>query len=658
MKNKLIALAVLGTAMLSSCVQEKSFDNITVGENEIAFVIGGSSTRSAEVMPVVTPGASIELCKTDNGEAIYLEETIEEMNASPATRGIPAYNTNLGKLYETMGVYAGGNFGDKNFERWDQYENPVDAPELGWRYRYNYSASPWPDKDTQVDFNFRMPATMNGVAFDATSHYTVFDYTTPAAATDQQDILFAHTKLSKREHDTYLPKGAPVLMYHALTGVKFRNGHVNGSDTKTIIKKVEIFGLKDKGHCVVTSDDNNVVTFTWTGQEKTRDSFSQVYSNPEYVVSAGAANPDGTVDFTNPTPTDTEDENYIAPGQPGYVADYSGTSWVSAAADHNLNDGDGSLTFWFVPQEITDEVTMKVTFVVKTPFTPNGNGADVANLSGTDITLTLNFGKELNAQYKTASDKVFWGPGQLRTYSLKPLDVDVDIEDTMTGLVKSNVKIANTGNVPEYVRVLLLGNWYGWETEAEWNAWKNAATEEAKAEHEPSILVGYKYQTQAAADAADEDFYTMVDPWYRGGYDHDGDGTYVDPYGYFDNTFTLGAPQSGNKWIDASGGFYYPDPIGPGTKLNAETEALFRSYTITTIPDIYIATPTSNVRVKAKGVHLVLTVSVQAIGAMDKDGNEKGWLEAWYEATGNKKLNPADHPEWAHTTSSGSGSGE
>ena len=645
MKNKLIALAVLGTAMLSSCVQEKSFDNITVGENEIAFVIGGSSTRSAEVMPVVTPGASIELCKTDNGEAIFLEETIEDMNASPATRGIPAYNTNLGKLYETMGVYAGGNFGDKNFERWDQYENPVDAPELGWRYRYNYSASPWPDKDTQVDFNFRMPATMNGVAFDATSHYTVFDYTTPAAATDQQDILFAHTKLNKRTHDTYLPNGAPVLMYHALTGVKFRNGHVNGSDTKTIIKKVEIFGLKDKGHCVVTSDDNNVVTFTWTGQKKTLDSFSQEYSNPEYVVSAGAANPDGTVDYTNPG---TEENP-----NPNYNPDLYGTSWTAAAADHNLNDKDGSLTFWFVPQEITDEVTMKVTFVVKTPFTPNGNGADVANLSGTDITLTLNFGKELNAQYKTASDKVFWGPGQLRTYSLKPLDVDVDIEDTMQGLVKSNVKIANTGNVPEYVRVLLLGNWYGWETQAEWDAWKSATTEEAKAEHEPSILVGY---TTDGSETPRQD--VMVDPWYRGGYDHDGDGTYVDPYGYFDNTFTLGAPQSGNKWIDASGGFYYPYPIGPGTKLTAETEALFRRYTITTIPDIYIATPTSNVRVKAKGVHLVLTVSVQAIGALDKDGNEKGWLEAWYEATGNKKLNPADHPEWAHNSSSGSGSGE
>lgn len=646
MKNHLIAWAVLGTAVLSSCVQEKSFENITVGENEIAFVIGGSATRSAEQAPLAIPGASIELCRTENGEAIYLEETIQDLNPSPATRGIPAYNTNLGKLYETMGVYAAGNFGDKEFEKWDQYENPVDRPELGWRYRYNYSSSPWPDKGTPVDFNFRMPATMNGVTFDAASHYTEFDYTSPAAATNQQDILFAHTSLSKEQHDTYLPNGAPVLMYHALSGVKFRNGHANNSDTKTVIKKVEIFGLKDKGHCVVTAGENDQITFTWTGQQKTRDSFSQEYTNPTYSVDAGAANLDGTVDYTDPT---TNPDLYGTSWTNGTEAD----AMLKSGADHNLNDKDGSLTFWFVPQEITDAITMKVTFVVKTPFTPNGNGADVANLSGTDITLTLNFGKELNAQYKTASDNVFWGPGQLRTYTLKPLDVDVDIEDTMQGLVKSNVKIANTGNVPEYVRVLLLGNWYGWETEAEWNAWKNATTEEEKEEHEPSILVGY---TTDGSETPRQD--VMVDPWYRGGYDHDGDGTYVDPYGYFDSTFTLGEPQTGNKWIDASGGFYYPYPIGPGTKLTAETEALFRSYTITSIPDIYIATPTSNVRVKAKGVHLVLTVSVQAIGAMDKDGNEKGWLEAWYEATGNRKLNPADHPEWAHNSGSGSGSGD
>ena len=35
------------------------------------------------------------------------------------------------------------------------------------------------------------------------------------------------------------------MMYHALSAVKFRNGHANNSDTKTIIKKVEIIGLKD-----------------------------------------------------------------------------------------------------------------------------------------------------------------------------------------------------------------------------------------------------------------------------------------------------------------------------------------------------------------------------------------------------------------------------
>ena len=48
MKKIYIAMAVLGTVALNSCVREKSFSDITVGENEIAFVLQNASTRSAE----------------------------------------------------------------------------------------------------------------------------------------------------------------------------------------------------------------------------------------------------------------------------------------------------------------------------------------------------------------------------------------------------------------------------------------------------------------------------------------------------------------------------------------------------------------------------------------------------------------------------------
>ena len=644
MKQLHIAFAIFGVALLSSCVQENSIEVDNIGENEMVFVMGSNSTRSVENVCMATKGVSIPMGKTDAGEPIFLEETIEELNPSPATKGAPVYTANVGKVYETMGVFAlPEKFGDLLFEVKDDeliYNHDKDNPDkgLGWRYVHLFNGSPWPGEEIPVDFYLRMPQMGSGmrdlvlptqaggsISFNYRSPVSD-DTAVPQDAFVQEDILFGNTTLTKKQHDHYLPNGAPVMMYHALSAVKFRNGHANSSDTKTIIKRVVIRGLKDDGHCVVTSS-NGVTSFTWSEVKRINGEFAQEFSNPTYNTDLKERNPDGSVNFT-----DSRTELYLP-----------NTSWTSAAADHNLNNGKGELTFWFVPQDITDEVVLEVTFLVKTPYSPNG----------TEITHSIQFGQTLNDNYtKEGEGNVKWKAGQLRTYTLRPYDVDVDIEDTMQNLVKSDVRIANTGNVPEYVRVLLLGNWYGWNNNDEWNEWKAARTDAEKAEHEPSILVGYDSDGTDGRNV-------MIDPWFRGGYDRDADGTYVDPYGFFDSTFTLGEPRGNNKWIDASGGFYYPDPIGPGVQLNSETDALFQQYTLTSIPDIYIAVPTSNVRVKAAGVHLVMTVAVQAIGALDEDGNEKGWLEAWYEATKNKKLDPTDpkNAAYVHVTNSGSGSG-
>ena len=50
MKKIFVAMAVLGTVLLSSCVREKEFHNknIKMGENEIAFVMKDVTTRSAD----------------------------------------------------------------------------------------------------------------------------------------------------------------------------------------------------------------------------------------------------------------------------------------------------------------------------------------------------------------------------------------------------------------------------------------------------------------------------------------------------------------------------------------------------------------------------------------------------------------------------------
>ena len=587
MKKIYMAMAVIAAAMLSSCEKEKDFNGLTpLGENDIAFVINNTGTRSMEAVSEtsVQTGVSIEAGRTSAGDAYFLEETIEELNPTLDTRGTPAYTVNLGTLYKTMGVYADGNFGDASFEVMDMYENPKGGD--GWRYHHNYDGSPWPtNKDAVVDFYLNMPASPTGVNItDRSNKQIEFAYSSPLTGADQQDILFAQTSISKNQHDGYLPKGAPVMMYHALTGVKFRTGHLNDNPTKTIITKVVIKGLKSSGTATFTGSD-----FNWNVGNTTAN-FTQTFTNQAWSADPGV---DGTV------------------GTEGNIVwndDLSTTNWTSAAADKNLNDADGSLTFWFIPQEIDENVTMEVTFRVKTEDTQEGQ----------EITHEIAFGEKLN---EGRTENVFWKPGQLRTYTLKPYDVAVRIFDNMVGLKKSNLHVTNTGNVDEYVRMMVIGNWYGWETEEDYVSFQNTK------KPEPDIMVGY---TTDGTDGTN----VMVEPWFRED----------EVYGqYFDDSFKGGRPAAGRTdWVRGTGSyFYFTKKIGPGEVVEETTESatqpLFKSYELPAnkIPKIYIPVATSNKRVPAWGVHLKMEIVVQAIGTTAPDGTEYAdcWA-AWSAATG------------------------
>ena len=582
MKKIYIALAVAAAAMLSSCVKEKSFNELSpIGENGVAFTLSNAATRSMEAASPapVQRGISVPMGVDAKGDAIFLEETIENLNPGPATKGAPAYTINLGTLYKTMGVYADGNFGDNAFVLADnEMHNNPDGGQ-GWRYHHNYNGSPWPSDETKkVDFYLRMPAESPAEDFDYTTQGSIkFHYSSPEGGADQQDILFAHTSISKKEHDGYLPKGAPVMMLHALTGVKFRSDCMNDNETKTIITKVEFTGLKGVGDCVITPASSSVV---WSELGTGSGSFSMEFTNPEYSTAAGV---DGTVNFEKGT-------------DPKF-----GDSWYSAAADRNLNNEDGELTFWFIPQEITDDVKLKITFCVKTPDTSGAAG-------GGFVEHEINFGELLN---QNRSTPVKWEAGQLRTYTLNPRLVDVEIFDSMVGYKKSGLHVTNTGNVNEFVRMMVIGNWYGWTPDQD------------PSKDEPMILVGYTH--------ADPSNTEMVTPWFRED-EHYGS--------FFDDTFKGGKPVAaeGNQWKFGTGSyFYYPNAIGPDHEL-AESSALFEYYELPAneVPHIYIPTASSSTRVEAVGVHLKLEVVIQAIAAQKPNSSEEyaTWQEAWTAAVG------------------------
>ncbi len=592
MKKIYVAMAVLGTVLLSSCVQEKNFKNIKVGENELAFVMEGVATRSAEAAPAVK-GITIPM-RNVLGDGVFLEETIEELNPGVATKGAPAYTVTLPDIYPSMGVYADGNFGDTVFNMYDQYGD-------GWRYNHNYNGSPWPeDKTEYVDFYLRMPATGGGVTYSKNT----FELTSPENGLDQKDLLFGMVSMSKELHDSHLPAGMPVTMKHALTGIRFSNGHENGTQTKTIITKVELIGLNSYGKGTVGED--GVVTWANVGTPSTADApFYLEFDNPDYDpdLADPSENTDGTV---------TEWDEKLA-----------GTTWNDDSDTHYLNHANGELTFWFIPQAVPEDLILNIEFYVKTPDTPNG----------TKVPHTIELGALLHKTYQDAgkSGSPEWKAGELRTYKLKPYDVDVEIEDKITSTQKNNLHIANTGNVDEYVRLLIMGNWYGW---------KPGTTAADTVGVAPSILVGYKYKDAAAAAADGGGVNDMVPAWFRSGDNG------ADPYGTFDSSFLLASlgDRDGkrNDWADASGGFYYTMPIGPGKGAGVGADAasatkdLFKSYTVTNVPTIYL--PVGNTREPAEFVHLVMEIVVQAIAVpADEDG---WWLKAWYEATGVEKLDP------------------
>ena len=582
MKRFYIALTVVSIALLSSCEKEKDFNNVTpLGKDDVAFSLQSASTRSTVTM-APQQGMTIKL-----DSEVCLEETIEEMDyASPATRGVPAYTFNVGEIYETLGVYADqGSFGgDATYVKVDEA-----MVANGWRYHHNYDGNPWPNETTPVDFYFSMPAQITGLSNPSYADQQItFTFDSPTNGADQKDILFSHTAVNKEDHDDNLPNGTPVTMYHALTGVKFRNGHSNDGSTKTIITKVQFKNLLSHGICTVTPGSEEGTTskykVNWGGLGK-KSTFTLDFSslNPTYVPADAENNSDGTISY-------------------GADSKYAGTSWTSAAADHNINDEDGSFTFWFIPQQISEDVTLEITFLVKTPDTPEGTEVPHIIKFGELVTKTTGEGESAEKTYTE------WAAGQLRTYTLKPFDVDVEIFDSMSNLKKENLHVTNTGNVDEYVRIMIIGNWYGWKS----------AEDKAANPNNPMILVGYTTN--------DPNNDTMVTPWYRE------DDLYKTG---FDSTFPGGRPLASSHWKRGTGSyFYYDTKIGAGQQLSG-TDALFQYYQLQTsmIPTIYLPVSNQTARQEAVGVHLVMEVVVQAIPTT-VNGTEVDCWTAWSNAVG------------------------
>lgn len=420
--KKLFYIAAVAALALTSCQQEKDINGgAAAGDNDIAFSLQAVATRSTESVSTVTEGGTISLGKIGNFE-LFMEETVTDLNYAPETKGTPVYTENVGYLYSgKLGVYTDAAGGIE--ASYTQLSNAPSAD--GWYYQHHYTQNIWPDTDP-IQFYLRMPTDMTsyGVAAPTSANgvTTVSKYTSPEKAENQQDIIFGGIKMTHEEYKNYMKTkgGAPVTLYHALTGVKFAIANEVSELANIEITKISFIGLKNTGSFTFTIADHS---FDWGEGE----------AAPKADPTSNIIYQDYTVGDLITYDAETDNNNFAE-------------SYYKAGNKQNLNDAKATKTFWLIPQDFPSSSTAKLRIDFK-----QGNGTDYIEIPIKDL--------------KTPN----WQAAQLRTYTFKIDEVnlkirdDVEIKGTASdgykGSVKSGVTITNTGNTRAFIRAAIVGQW-------------------------------------------------------------------------------------------------------------------------------------------------------------------------------------------------------
>ena len=594
-------LAAAATLSFAACSQENDINTPgKVSDNSIAFTINGVAQTRSAAEPAIRQGAVIRMGEAGDDQSLVLEETVTSLDdpgffETALTRGTPAYTENFlnlsgGKFQalafpatqpfngqkEWYSTFPRTSYGVQNTNNFAEFENKGDF----WEYSYQWD--PWYDQETLLFFakmvvnestaftgpdlgqNIGVLRNSYEFTYDGTTPKMSFSYRSQLTAKEQQDILFATRPVTRAESK----KAIPMIFYHALTGVKFATAYENDSDVKTFIKKVELTGLYGYGKCYVTSTTEN--------GNYADDPDKSIHSSADAIswdLSMTASTNSLSYVYTQ-TYSENDVVNYDGSGFTS-KGDYP-TSFSAAGNQNNLNDGDASMTFWFIPQAMTDKVKLTVTYDIEI----NGVKKEYKN--------TLELGKAILAQ--TSGANAEWKAGQLRTFTLKPDEVNVTIEDKVSSFEKTDVVITNTGNVDAFIRASIVANWWG-----------NAGSERG-------IAMGYTSQAHTA----------FVTPWKRTSLTGDNYG------GVFENL-------PGTDWVFCTDGyFYYTKAVAPGT---ATGSPLFAKYSLDTqahpVPEIWYLDGELK---QYTNVMLQMEIPVQAIEAK-KDVH---WDDAWAGALGDE----------------------
>ena len=565
-------LVVAATLTFVSCnedIEENVSDSQILESNTIAFTLKKNEldTRSESGSAIAEP-ESYPLGDPIDGQQVYLKETVVSLDniyyEEPETKGTPVYTENFATVSDgsfkglafpvaTMPPAGSAVMSDGLFtfdgNRWlRDWNNWGSNDELLF-----YARMLTEDLNPNYSQRKGVLAQSYQYLYSNGKQSMTFSYRSPDTAAEMQDVLFAARPIAKSG-----PTPIPLVFYHALTGVKFATAHANSAlnDVNTYIKKVEFTGIYGYGKCTVTSTTEGSDYTDIPSDHSSARAISWVFDHQQGEVVSSLSKKYSQEFSGDPV-------NYTS-GSFTTQGDYP-SSFSAAGNKGNLNDGDATMTFWFPPQvigmnsdgETPHESKLTITFDIE--------------INGTRKEYT----REINLNTLTSNGE--WKAGELRTLTLLSTEVVVEIEDTVENNVKKDVVITNMGNTPAYMRVQIVGNWYG-----------KAGTEEG-------IAMGYKSQSDSDME--------YVEPWNDVLNTSD---DYV-PYGTFS-----GLP--GNHWIKGTDGyFYYTEIVYPGESI---PDKIFTSYTLDTSkkPTIYY-TNNQPQRIPFEDVHLVIDIPVQAVMA-------------------------------------------
>lgn len=371
------------------------------GADLVSFKVGQATETKAGYAPL----SVIDSYDLD-GSDLELRETVQILDSFVETKGVPVYTENITDYYASLAVTA---FNVKESVKWGETDVKFDLEDADGRvYSHNYSKGStynlnWPE-DSDLRFFVRAPYFQasdpcSGLTYSLSpsSALAQFNYTTPATAADQKDVLFGSEQFS---FENKTSADNVIKLHHVLTGVKFKVSS-EAIEKNVVVKSVKFSGVVKSAACEVETISDAAFDVNWIiGATPVVGDFSQEFG----------------------------DELVTADKSEGFAESfYKGETYVN-----NLNDKEFSLTFWFIPQSL-DNVKATITYTI-------GGGNEQSS--------TVSFGTGKN-----------WNAGELHTYTLSPKGAGIVIDDDCEGQVKSDVVITNTGNMPEYIRVAVVANW-------------------------------------------------------------------------------------------------------------------------------------------------------------------------------------------------------